>query len=542
MIRRIGQALGRSFSGIHSAAYVIGFATFISLVIALIRDRMLVQFMGTGLELDIYYAAFKLPDIFFALLASFLSAFVIIPFLHKKDIEERSKFLSTLLFSFLLSSLAIFAIVFLFTRDILVIFYPSLLYSDLGADLIFLQRLFMLQFILLGISALFTSLIQMQNKFIAFSIAPVLYNLGIIFGLLFFYPNFGLRGLGYGVIFGALSHLVITITFISDFRLTPKGFVHELKEIGHFIIKVYPRTISLFLQQITFLVLFSILAAMGYGALSLFQLAFNIQSAPFSIIAVSYSIAAFPTLSKLYSENNFSDFVSHINLALRHVMFWAIPIALLTLLMRAHIVRILFGSSSFTWSDTKIVAAILAVLTLSLLFQSINILATRAYYAASFVKLPLFINIFTSIMMIGFTIIFKWFIDKNEWLSELLAVMLKLESNNYSVILSVPIALFLSSFLTSFIFIYMLNKHFHHKIFGLKEKKSLIQILFASVISLFGGKISMLLISGLIGLNTFKNVFIQFVIISCIFISIYIFVLFILKNLELKESLRILKR
>jgi putative peptidoglycan lipid II flippase len=140
---------------------------------------------------------------------------------------------------------------------------------------------------------------------------------------------------------------------------------------------------------------------MGAGAISIYNFSWNLQSVPLSVIGVSYSLAAFPTLTKLYSSGNKEKFIEHIQITARHIIFLSMPVMILFFVLRAQIVRTILGTGQFNWSDTRLTAAALALFVLSLIPQSLIILFVRGYYSKGDTKKPLIINIFFSVLVIG---------------------------------------------------------------------------------------------------------------------------------------------
>jgi putative peptidoglycan lipid II flippase len=130
---------------------------------------------------------------------------------------------------------------------------------------------------------------------------------------------------------------------------------------------------------------------MTVGSVSVFQFAYNLHSVPLAIIGVSYSVAAFPLLAELFAKGDLSTFRLHINSALRHIIFWSVPAIALIVVLRAQIVRVILGSGAFNWDDTRLTAAVLAILALSLVAQAVNLLFIRALYAGGHTRAPLVI-------------------------------------------------------------------------------------------------------------------------------------------------------
>ena len=205
MVRKLLNRIAAPVRGLHQAAYLLAALTFASQALALLRDRTFAHTFGAGPVLDLYYAAFRVPDLVFALVSSLVSAYVIIPRITGMDRETTRKLLSESA-SFLLGvGGAICLALALFMPQLLALLYPDLAISARQAEFVLLARILLLQPILLGLSGVLASVTQVHRRFFIFALSPVLYNLGIIFGILFLYPRFGLPGIGAGVVMGALA-------------------------------------------------------------------------------------------------------------------------------------------------------------------------------------------------------------------------------------------------------------------------------------------------------------------------------------------------
>jgi peptidoglycan biosynthesis protein MviN/MurJ (putative lipid II flippase) len=142
------------------------------------------------------------------------------------------------------------------------------------------------------------------------------------------------------------------------------------------------------------------------GSISVFNLALNLQSVPLTIVGVSYSSAIFPLLSKLFVKGERSEFVGKMIDSARHIIFWSIPVTVLFVVLRAQIVRTIYGSGNFDWADTRLTAAALALFIVSVVGQSLTLLFVRAYYAAGKTKKPLTISVVSSLLIALFGYIF----------------------------------------------------------------------------------------------------------------------------------------
>ncbi len=407
MIKSALKRLNKEVRNMHDAAYLLaGFAA-ISTLLALVRDKLLAYNFGAGVELDIYYAAFRTPDLIFALVASMMSVFVLVPFLSaKKSDNERQAFIHTLLLVFGLLLILISSIVYILAPNIINILFSSIVQRGNGEELITLTRILLAQPILLGVSSILSSVVQYYGRYFIYAITALIYNLGIIFGIVFLVPKFGIYGLGYGVILGALLHLAIQLPTVISLGFIQKFTFVRLFEVLKVVTTSLPRTLALSANHITLFILVAIAGKLPVGSIAVFTLAFNLQAAPMSIIGASYSTAAFPTLSRLYSNGDLDKFIKQITSATRHIIFWSLPLMALIIVLRAQIVRVVYGSGAFDWSDTRLTAAALAIFIISLVSQGIVLLFIRGYYAASKTIKPLIFSIIAAMVTVILSFIF----------------------------------------------------------------------------------------------------------------------------------------
>jgi putative peptidoglycan lipid II flippase len=158
-----------------------------------------------------------------------------------------------------------------------------------------------------------------------------------------------------------------------------------------------PRALTLSLHQFVLLGMVGFASIMSVGSVSVFQFAFNLQSVPLAIIGVSYSVAAFPLLAQLFAEGNKEGFRQHMTTALRHIIFWSVPVLMLIVVVRAQFVRVILGSGEFNWDDTRLTAAVLALFLFSLASQAIHLIVVRALYAVGNTRLPFYVTLYSSI-------------------------------------------------------------------------------------------------------------------------------------------------
>lgn len=395
MVNRVLRLLYREIRGLHQAAYILAFFALASQMLALVRDRILAHQFGAGIELDMYYAAFRIPDVLFVLFASVLSVYVLLPFVTKAEADSSgsgSQLLSQVFSLFLIVYSCVALVAFIAAPTLVATLFPGFV-GDTHATVVTLVRVLLLQPLLLGLSSLCGVVTQLSHRFIVYAISPLVYNLGIIFGVAVLYPIFGLVGLVYGVVLGALGHVLVQVPLVYKnpitFRFVTKYDWSAMCKVARIAI---PRAVTLSLNQVLLLGLISLASVMTVGSVAVFQLAYNLQSVPLVIIGMSYSVAAFPTLADLIARQKQDIFNAYVLTALRHIIFWSVPVIVLVIVLRAQIVRVLLGSGSFGWEDTRLTAAVLGIFIITLTAQAILLLVLRAFYAGGNTRLPLLVT------------------------------------------------------------------------------------------------------------------------------------------------------
>ncbi len=425
MVKRFFSAMGREIRGLHEAAYVLAIFALLSQILALFRDKLLAFSFGAGHNLDIYYAAFRVPDFIFALIGSIVSASILLPYFidsFGRSNEEGKSFSDSIFTVFFTVIIFVSVLIFFLAPWLVPKVLPGFANDPALPQLILAMRIMLLSPIFLALSNLFSSLTQMRHRFLVYAASPVMYNLGIIIGVTFLYRWIGLSGLAVGVAIGAFLHMGIQLPFLLQDKLLPK-FTANLQwpKIKKIVLTAFPRMLTLSANELAEFVFISAASLLTAGSISVFNLAFNLQSVPLALIGVSYSSAVFPTLSRLYYEKNTEAFLQKMITAARHIIFWSMPITVLFIVLRAQIVRVILGAGKFDWNDTRMTAAMLALFIVSTVGQSLIVLFVRAFYAEGKTAKPLLINVISActIIVLGFVLIhafdhipiFRFFIE-----------------------------------------------------------------------------------------------------------------------------------
>lgn len=407
MVQGILKTFGTSIRGLHQAAYLLAALTLGSQILALLRDRIFAGTFGAGRELDLYYAAFRIPDLLFALVASAVSAYVLIPRIARESNIDMRRLLSQAVSFLVIVGGVVALVLFLLAPTILSFAFPALFASS-GEEFVFLMRILLIQPILLGISGIVGSVTQVKRRFLLYALSPVLYNAGIIVGAVFLYPSFGLAGVAYGVVIGSVLHLLVHIPVLLEAKAFPKLVMPSSVVIWPVVRDSIPRSLALVVSAVTALALIALAANGGEGSVSVLTLALNLQAVPLALIAASYATAAFPVLSEEAGLKQSTAFRATLAAAARHLIFWSSVATVLIIVLRAHIVRALLGAGSFDWNDTRLTAAILGIFTVALVAQGIVLLASRAFYAAERSWNPLMLQTVGFVSSLGLAVFGLW--------------------------------------------------------------------------------------------------------------------------------------
>ncbi len=536
---RFLSAVGREVRGMHEAAYLLAGFGLLSQVLALLRDRILAANFGASHTLDIYYAAFRIPDFLFATVASLLSLYALLPVLSKLEQQEEGMmvgFLRDVLLVFFVGMGVVSAVVFFFVPELVAFLAPGLTHDPASHDqLILLARILLLQPILLGASNTLAALTQLRHRFVLYSVSPLLYNVGIIFGALVLYPHIGLAGLGWGVVLGAFMHMALQTPFFFSEKAGRRTPLKEvIKNVGRVLALSVPRTLALAAGQISLLALISIASLLVPGSIAVFTFAFNLQAVPLTIIGVSYSVAAFPTLARLYAAGKTSEFASHIEAALRHMLFWSIPATVFVIVLRAQLVRVILGTGAFDWAATRLTAAALALFVVSLAAQSVSLLIARSYYAAGNSKKPLYFGAIDVVVSVGSALAFVSLFHSSLFMQNFVESLLRVSGIAGTTVLMLALGYACGSIAG-----FLVSYRFFLRDFNI-PRGGLTRLSFQSFsAAVIGGSVSYIILSltGAAGtINTTYVLVVQGLVAGASGLAVTVLVLWLLDNRELKEA------
>ncbi|MCX6810305.1 MAG: murein biosynthesis integral membrane protein MurJ [Candidatus Berkelbacteria bacterium] len=376
----------------------------LSNILGLLRDHYLARNIATA-DLDIYYAAFRIPDLIFNILifgaisAAFIPVFT--EYVTKGDKKDAFKLANSLI-SIGAAGLIVLAIVLYFLMPQL----SHLIVPDFDSfrmeKTVQLSRILLLTPIFFSISYFVGGMLNSFKRFIAYSFAPIVYNLSIIIAAVFFAGNFGVVAVAWFVVIGAFMHMLVQVPtamklgwrYHSVFNFRDSG----VKKVFRLMI---PRAIGMGANNILLVVYTALASALAAGSIAVFNLANNIQTMPTVVFATSFSTAIFPTLAHRASIGDHESFSSYLTRSMRVIIYLLAPSTVIFILLRAQIIRLILGSGKFNWTDTRMAALTLGWFSFSLVAQGLIPLFAKAFYARHDTKTPTIISVASIIVSIA---------------------------------------------------------------------------------------------------------------------------------------------
>lgn len=519
----IAKLLSIQSKTIGAAALVLGGSMLASRLLGLLRDRLLASRFGAGEELDIYFAAFRIPDFIYGILimGGFTAVFLpIFSEYFEKNKEEAFRMVSNLL-NVLFLLLAGFALILFIFMPFLIQFVTPGFSNETREATIPLARLMLLSPILLGISAVFSGMLQYFRKFLVYSLAPVLYNAGIIFGILFFVPAFGLIGLAWGVVLGAMLHFLIQIypVFQSGF-----SFKNILSFFDPSLFRMArltaPRIVGAAAFHVNLVVITALASTLAVGSIAVLSFANNLHFLPIGVIGVSLATAAFPLLSQAVARKNDIEFQESFLRAVRIIFFFIIPIASFMFLLRFHIIHLVLGTGEFGFAETRLTAAVFGAFALGVFFQSLVPLFARAFYALKDTKTPTLIGIAAVLSNVTMALTLLWIFSFPNVIQGFLVSFLEVADIEDARVLALPLAISASVILQGFLLALFLKRKI-----GLNMRKISGPLNRIGVSGIIMGIVSFFALKGaffIFPLDTFWNILLQATIVVILGLGAYL--------------------
>lgn len=405
---------------VRFAAVVLASSTLVSALLGIFRDRLLNSYYldtyPTGI--DAYTAAFTIPDFLFFLLTSGALAVSFIPVFNQR-LTTGNKKSAWELSSSILNLMAMLTLV---ASIAIIIFADPLVRYVVGPGLdesgmilaINMMRVIAINPFLFSISTILSSIQQALGRFVFYALAPALYNVGILVGILWFTNGInlfgwqvfegGIMGVALGVVFGAI--LQVGVSLIGLFGL---GFDYEFKinwrnQGFRSVLKLLPaRSLDQGIDYINTIVTTNLSSRMGAGALRSYQQAYSLSQMPVSLIGVAISTAFFPQLTEELGEGKEAKYQQTFRTALGTIIWIAFPVAVIAFFARGYVVSFIKNGGD------PLISSVLGALVITILANSVFHIASRGFYAHQDTKTPFRVSIFavglTILLAVGFSII-----------------------------------------------------------------------------------------------------------------------------------------
>jgi putative peptidoglycan lipid II flippase len=364
----------------------------LSVLLGIVRDRLLAVYVGVGPVLDVYNASFRIPDLIYGVFLAFITAGTVVPFLTRENkdgkiIESEKRFTSLLFFfSVMMSVLIIFV---MFTISLYAKFIVPGFTDEQLSLFIFATRLLMFQPLFLGVSSLISCFAQLKNEFLYYGMAPLGYSLGIISGIVFFYKDFGVKGLIYGVLIGAIVSLLIQSISLRAHKFSIKRHNVRAMYVKELILFAFPRSFTNVISQLRVVFFTAFATTLGPGVLSSFLFAQRVTDALSQVISQSVTTASLPVLSREHEEGRIKQHEALVYKYTSVLFFGAIVLAVCVYPLRHIVVAILYSHNA----ANNLIATFLVGFLVALPFSMASSYLAIGFYSMKDTKKVFFGNL-----------------------------------------------------------------------------------------------------------------------------------------------------
>lgn len=360
------------------------------------RNVIIARQFGIGADLDTYYAAFKLPDLLFTVVAGGALATAFIPvfadFLADEDRKGAWRLVSAItnLVVLVVSGLAALTAVIApwLVRHLIA---PGFTASQ-QAETVMIMRLVLISTLIFGVSAVQSSVLHGFKHFLLPAIAPVVYPLGVVAGAVWLSPLWGVRGLAIGAVIGALLHLAVKVPGLVyyGFRWWPVLDLHTAA-VRRVIVLMGPRVLDLGVFHLTLLATTNLASRLGVGSVSALEWGWDAMQLPETIIGTAFGLVAFPTLADLAARGDLAGLRTTLGETLRLVITLTVPAACGLIILGQPLLQLLYQRGAFDAAATEAVYVALRLYALGLVGHACLELAARTFFAQQDTVTPLFI-------------------------------------------------------------------------------------------------------------------------------------------------------
>lgn len=396
-----------------SATFIVMLMILLSRFLGLVRYRLLAHFFGGNLPLlDSFIAASLIPDVIFDVLIFGTISIAFIPvfssLLAQKREKEAWELVTALFIAGVFIFLVVLVLIFIFAQQLAVMIAPgqALKSEETRNTIASLMRIMVLSQIFFVPGTILTGVSQTFRYFFIPALAPVLYNIGVIVGIIFLTRDFSIYAPAYGMIFGAMLFSLIQLTVIKKvgMRFIFNGFF--MQGLKHVLSLSLPRVVALMGSRINDLINISLASLVSPGSVVVLNFAQTLQLAPVGIFGASIAQAILPTFSTIYGKGDLKLFKEVFISTFQQLLFIILPLSAILAVLRIPIVRLIYGASNFPWEATVTTGEVLIIFSFSLFAQVLNLLLSRAFYAMHDTKTPLIVTLLTVVINITLSVYF----------------------------------------------------------------------------------------------------------------------------------------
>ncbi|HEY0071945.1 MAG TPA: murein biosynthesis integral membrane protein MurJ [Chloroflexia bacterium] len=408
-----GQSMGRRLA---LNTLIVGGAFVLSRVLGLLRDIVIAAQFGTTGQKSAYDLAFGIPDTLFLLIIGGAVGSAFIP-VFTRLITNREEAKAWQLASTLINAsvvlLSLGGIVMSFAAPALVAYVVAPGQKVDQTLVVDLTRVLLLSPLLMGLGGWAQGILNARQHFALPALAPVAYNLSIIFGAVALTPYFGIYGVAWGVVIGAALHFGVQVPglvragmkYSLRLDLRDTGVAEVAKLLG-------PRIVGQAAFQANVIGARAIATGIAASSVAAFNYAYLLMILPHGVFAMSLATVTFPTMAALYAEGNLEGVRVTLSRAVRVLLFLTLPSAAGMYALRTELVSALFQSGTFDRQSTAMVAGALGYFALGLVSYAVVEVVTRAFYALHDTRTPVAIAVATVAANLGLSALlvlaFRW--------------------------------------------------------------------------------------------------------------------------------------
>lgn len=398
------------------AATLLIVASLLGQLLGFLRIRLInANFPITGPEsTDAFFAAFKIPDLFFFTLAAGALGVAFMPYLadrlaknDRKGVWDLSNSLLNLL---AVVMLAVGIVIFVFAEWLIAnIVAPGLTPEQLENATRIMQFVAFNPF-LFTISSIFMSVQQTFGRFFFFAVAPLFYNLSIVTSIYLFKDNIGIVGLGLGALIGALLQLMVSVLGFIGLRYRYQPIIKWRSEKFRGILRqLPPRSLDQGADALNSLVETKFASQLGQGRITFYENAYVLHTAPVLLIGTTIATAAFPRMNDRLSQGRPDLFRKEFLSILRTMIWITVPVVIVGFFARGYLARLIFARGSAE------IATVFGFFALAIFFRIIFAIISRWFYSYKDTRTPLYV----SVVIISLNIYLAYILSKHYGVSGL---------------------------------------------------------------------------------------------------------------------------